>query len=184
MNQTQQFLTYADPVLRRKTCLNPSKALVVIWTGINDIIDGNVLDVASRQLYSDNIAAALEAAATVYDAGYHNFLLLNLPPLERAPGRLPNGQTFASAAQIGWWDEELRTQSAAFEAARDDARVVVFDANALLHGVLDDAASHGITNTTDFCVGRNEWPAVIEDPSQFGCPVPVEEYFWFDSAHM
>ncbi|KAH7354026.1 hypothetical protein B0T11DRAFT_287843 [Plectosphaerella cucumerina] len=184
VNQTQQYLTWADPVLRRKTCLDPSKALVAVWIGINDINDAYKLNLTSRQLYAENIAATLTASADLYNAGYHNFLFLNLPPLDRNPGNLVRDRKTPNATEIGWWDEELRTQSAAFEAAHEDARALVFDANTLLHGVLDDPAPHGITNTTNFCSGRDQWPAVIENPAQFGCPVPVAEYFWFDSGHI
>lgn len=61
---------------------------------------------------------------------------------------------------------------------------MVFDANTVLQGVLDDPGAHGISNTTGFCAGFSQWPAVVEDPAAFGCPVPVGEYFWFDSGHM
>jgi phospholipase/lecithinase/hemolysin len=153
-------------------------------TSTNPPVLVDKLNLTSRQLYADNIAATLTASADLYNAGYHNFLFLNLPPLDRNPGNLVRDRKLPNATEIGWWDEELRTQSAAFEAAHEDARALVFDANALLHGVLDDPAPHGITNTTNFCSGRDQWPAVIENPAQFGCPVPVAEYFWFDSGHM
>lgn len=136
-------------------------------------------------MYADNIDAMLsQSASSLYEAGYQNFLLLNLPPLDRNPGNQLRERPLPNATEIGWWDEELRTRAAAFEAEREDAKVMVFDANSLLHGVLDDPGAYGITNTTNFCPGRNQWPAVIEDPGQFGCPVPVAEYFWFDSGHM
>lgn len=90
-NQIAQWNTYARPVLP----VTLSKSLVVAFIGINDISDtskytfphpatttnNSASDFAS--LYSQIISTEMEALETVYEAGYRNFLFLNLPPLER-----------------------------------------------------------------------------------------------------
>lgn len=83
--QIIQWATYAKPVLPVKL----SKALVAIWIGINDINDSakytfprnNATDFPS--FYGKIMEAEFKSIETIYEAGYRNFLFMNLPPLER-----------------------------------------------------------------------------------------------------
>ncbi|KAM0327995.1 hypothetical protein ACHAQA_005394 [Verticillium albo-atrum] len=195
VNQTQQFLTWADPVLRSKTCLDRSRSLVAIWIGINDINDLYQLNLTSRKMYADHIQTMLdESVEPLYGRGYRSFLFVGLPPLDRNPGNqkkqadldagLGGTGPLPNATMIGWWYDELRTRTETFKASHEDATAIIFDTYDFLNDILDDPAPYGITNTTGFCEARRQWPAVIENPQQFGCPVPVAEYFWFDSGHI
>lgn len=83
--QIVQWATYAKPVLPVKV----SKALVAIFIGINDINDSakytfprnNATDFPS--FYGKIMEAEFKSMETIYEAGYRNFLFMNLPPLER-----------------------------------------------------------------------------------------------------
>lgn len=85
MNQIIQWATYAKPVLP----VTLSKALVAVWIGINDISDSikytfprdNATGFPS--FYKEIIDTEFQALETVYEAGYKNYLVMNLPPLER-----------------------------------------------------------------------------------------------------
>lgn len=84
-NQILQWNTYARPILN----LDPAKTLVAIWIGINDIGDTdkytfpsyNATDFPS--LYKDIIETEFKSVETIYEAGFRDFLFMNLPPLQR-----------------------------------------------------------------------------------------------------
>lgn len=85
IDQIRQWATYAEPVLP----VDHSRALVVVYIGINDINDltkvkfpvGNITDFPS--LYKEIITSEFQALETVYEKGYRNFLFMNLPPLDQ-----------------------------------------------------------------------------------------------------
>ncbi|KPM43942.1 hypothetical protein AK830_g2598 [Neonectria ditissima] len=184
VNQTQQFLEYGDSVLREHAGLDPSKSLVAIWIGINDIIDAQLLNKTSPEFYAENIRTMFaQSVAPLVEAGYKNLLVFNLPPLDRSPLNRITFQGQLNTELIQTWNNELEAQTRAFAAKHKRVRIAVFDNNKLLNGILEAPNSYGIKNTTDFCEARKKWPQVVDDPASFGC-LPVSEYFWFDSAHI
>lgn len=86
VNQTQQFLTYAYSVLAKQPSLKQNHALVAMWIGINDISDSSRYKVSLPDLY-DSLwdAVFTQSVQPLFDAGYHNSLFVNLPPLDRTP---------------------------------------------------------------------------------------------------
>lgn len=180
VNQTQQFIDYAQPVL--KHIVQPDKTLVAIWIGINDLGDSKNLDVDFQSFYYELITTVFEESVQpVYEAGYKNFLFMNLPPLDRTPGNLARAAgPLPNTTMIGWWDDSLEQHAADFAANNQDVTTLVFDANTFLNHVLDNAAQeYGIKNTTGYCAAYNQ-PLPV---TQYGC-LPLEEYFWYDSGHM
>jgi hypothetical protein len=85
VNQIAQWAAYAQPVIP----VDVSRALVAIFIGNNDISDSakytfprnNATDFPS--FYAKIIGTEFEAIETIYEAGYRNFLFMNLPPLQR-----------------------------------------------------------------------------------------------------
>jgi phospholipase/lecithinase/hemolysin len=120
---------------------------------------------------------------TLYDLGYRKYLFLNLPPLDRTPGNQAKTNPSPNATQVAWYNEALEAQAGAFGSGRGDVQVEVFDAHVRLAGMLDDPGRFGIANTTGFCAGYDQ-PDVGVEYSKYGCPVPLEEYFWFNSGHL
>lgn len=60
---------------------------------------------------------------------------------------------------------------------------MLFDAHARLVDMLDEPWKYGIVNTTDFCAGYDQ-PDIAVEYEKYGCPTPLERYFWFNSGHM
>ncbi|KAH6886295.1 hypothetical protein B0T10DRAFT_443602 [Thelonectria olida] len=181
VNQTQQYLTYAEPVL--KTRIDKAKSLVAIWIGINDINDSASLDVDLSDFYEQNIAFMFEESVTpLYGAGYRNFLFVNLPPLHRTPSNQKKANPLPNATMIGWWNSHLSDHSARFSRKHKSAKTMVYDSFSFLNKVLDNPEKYHITNTTDFCPGYKN-ATVVTDPEAFGC-TPIDGYFWFDSGHI
>jgi lysophospholipase L1-like esterase len=97
VNQITQWAAYAKPVIP----VDVSRALVAIFIGINDISDSakytfprnNVTNFPS--FYAEIIGTELEAIETIYEAGYRNYLSLNLPPLERTVCLFPSNPQYS-----------------------------------------------------------------------------------------
>jgi phospholipase/lecithinase/hemolysin len=119
------------------------------------------------------------------EAGYRNFLFVNLPPLDRTPSNLLKAPAARSpnATMVGWWNEALAERAEGLGREGGGVTGMVFDANGFLNGVLDEPWRYGVANTTGFCAGYLQGD-VLADPGKYGCPVPVGEYFWFNSGHM
>lgn len=184
MNQTQQFLTYANPTLQPR--LEDSNPLVVFWIGINDIGDSAdyAAVIASFPTFYDNLTTIWfrDAVQPIHDAGYQRFLFLTLPPLDRRPGNAGSSDPRPNATMVAQWNEALASHTAAFNAQNPAATALLFDANAYLTSVLDNAAQYGFSNTTGYCAAYDQL-GVDSDPAQFGC-LPLDQYFWFNSGHM
>jgi len=182
VNQTQQFLTYGHPVLSK--FVDPRKTLVAIWIGINDINDSAKLKVDFPSFYDTLISTMFaESVAPLHAVGYKNFIFLMQPPLNRTPGNLVrSGGPLPNATMINWWDSTLVAQNEVFQAANADVTAMVFDSNTALNEVLDNPASYGITNTTNYCAAYNQ-PETAANPEVYGC-LPLDQYFWYNSGHM
>lgn len=179
VNQTQQFLTYGQPVLQH--IVDPDKTLVAMWIGINDIDDSAELDVDFPSYYAQLIDTMFEQAVEpVYKAGYKKWLFMKLPPLNRTPGNLVRAAgPLPNTTMIEWWDNTLAQHVNAFAGQDRDVTALLFDTNTFLNGVLDHAAEYGIKNTTSYCPAYNQ-PLPV---TQYGC-LPLDEYFWYDSGHL
>ncbi|KAI1867891.1 uncharacterized protein JN550_006698 [Neoarthrinium moseri] len=184
VNQTQQYLTYAEPVIG--VDMDKSKALVAIWIGINDVVDtvNSLSDsIGYKDFWSEIISAIFsQSVQPMYDAGYRDFLLLNLPPLDRTSANQKLVLSRPSTRAIRYWNEKLAGQADVFAQDNSGANMMVYDANMFLNGVMDDPEPYGITNTRDYCDAWDE-PDVATDPAKYGCE-PLDQYFWFNSAHL
>lgn len=180
VNQTQQFLTYAQPTLSK--FVNPKRTLVAFWIGINDINDSAKYAVDFPSFYDKLIGTLFEAVQTIYDAGYHNFLFMNLPPLDRTPGNVLKSTPLPNATMIDWWDTALLSHTSTFKQANPKAEAFVFDVNTFLNGVLDSPGRYGIVNSTGYCAAYDQ-PFINEDSESYGC-LPLDKYFWFNTGHL
>ncbi|KAI0014953.1 hypothetical protein F4780DRAFT_132062, partial [Xylariomycetidae sp. FL0641] len=182
VNQTQQYLAWAEPVLGPG--MDKARALVAVWIGINDIIDSADFRNVSFPAFYDKLITAVfeETVAPMYAAGYARFLLVNLPPLDRTAANVATDTPLPSREMVAWWNDALARHTAAFAASHPDATALLYDANTFLNRVLDHPARYGIRNTTAYCEAF-ENPDVQRHPAKYGC-LSLDQYFWFNSAHM
>lgn len=182
VNQTQQYLTWAEPVIGKN--MDKAKALVAFWIGINDINDSSRSTNVSFPAFYDELIDVLFAQSVrpMYEAGYKNFVFVNLPPLDRTAANAASETPLPNKTMIGWWGSSLETHSRIFATKNNDVKAMVYDANAFLNGVLNDPGKYGIKNTTSYCLDYAD-PDVLEHPEQHGC-LPLDHYFWYNSGHM
>ncbi|KAB5591055.1 ABC transporter G family [Ceratobasidium theobromae] len=142
----------------------PSESsLAAFFIGINDTGDvrgwKNITDWTA--FWNTEMDSYFEAVERVYRTGLRSFLFLNVPPTDRAPAFTNNNATANQSTQIATFNSLLARRIQAFKATKKDTSVVLFDTNAFLGNVLDNATKFGFTNTTGFCQ--------CSDPS----------YFWY-----
>lgn len=98
----------------------------------------------------------------LYTAGARNFLFLNVPPIERAPLTVEEGE---EAMELE--DTMVRDFNARLEGLAENMRsnytgtfVVEFDYHTLMGEVMDDPTAYPETavykNTTEYCVAYEE----------------------------
>ncbi|KAJ8127580.1 hypothetical protein O1611_g6054 [Lasiodiplodia mahajangana] len=182
VNQTQQYLAWAEPVIGKT--MDKSKALVAFWIGINDINDSSKFSNVSFPAYYNQLVDAIftQSVRPMYEIGYKNFLFLNLPPLDRTAANAASQTPLPNKTMIGWWDNSLARHSDMFAAENKGVKTMVYDANTFLNAVLDDPGRYGIKNTTSYCLDYADLD-VLEHPESHGC-LPLDDYFWYNSGHM
>ncbi|KAH7128959.1 hypothetical protein EDB81DRAFT_906730 [Dactylonectria macrodidyma] len=184
VNQTQQFLTYADSVLRQHAGLDLSKALVVIWIGINDVIDAHILKKTSPEFYAEIIKIIFgQSVLPLVEAGYKNFLILNVPPLDKSPLNQVQFQGQLDGTLIDTWNSELQKQADIFSEKHQGTRAIVFDTNTVLNRTLKEPSAYEIKNTTESFDAMNQLLQAVKDVTTIDS-LSASDYFWFDSAHI
>ncbi|GKZ27329.1 hypothetical protein AbraIFM66951_010888 [Aspergillus brasiliensis] len=181
VNQVKQFNDYAQPVLKKT--IDQSHALVAIWIGINDIGDSSKYDVDFPIFYNELMNTLFSSVQTIYSQGYRSYLFMNLPPLDRRPGNLGSADPSPNATQITWYNDALAQHASAFHDRYADTNVMLFDAHSELTYILDHPSKFGIVNITNFCAGYDQ-PDIAWNYQAYGCPTPLDTYFWYNSGHM
>ncbi|KAF7624238.1 lysophospholipase A [Aspergillus flavus] len=181
VNQVAQYRAYGHPVL--KDIVEPSRALVAIWIGINDINDSAKYAVHFPTFYNELMDILFASVRVLHSLGYRSYLFMNLPPLDRTPSNQKTTSPSPNATQVAWFNKALAQHAGSFDKQYPDTNVLLFDANSVLNDMMDQPARHGITNTTSFCPGYDQ-PDIEWNYRAYGCPMPLDTYFWFNSGHL
>ncbi|KAI1811984.1 hypothetical protein GGS20DRAFT_592349 [Poronia punctata] len=163
-------------------------SIFAVWIGINDI--GNSYwngEDATNELNAKIFTVISDLVDQIYTAGGRNFIFINVPPLDRTPLIVPQGEDAValSKADVEAWNGKVVDLAKALKE-KSDTNVWVYDSNKSFGDVMDDPTSHletsGLKNTTDFCEDyQNGTPE--EDTFTPSCGVPVNQYFWLNNLH-
>ncbi|KAE8372721.1 hypothetical protein BDV26DRAFT_285709 [Aspergillus bertholletiae] len=181
VSQIEQYKSYGHPVLKNR--VKPSKALVAIWIGINDLNDSAKYAVHFPTFYNELMDTLFASVRVLYSLGYRSYLFMNLPPLDRTPGNQKKVSPSPNATQVMWYNEALAQHAESFDKQYPDTNVLLFDAHSVLNAMMDQPARYGISNTTNFCPGYDQ-PDINWNYQAYGCPTPLDTYFWFNSGHL
>lgn len=173
VNQTIQFEKYGEPVLSK--FIDKAKTLIGVWIGINDINDSAEFDVDTPTFYNKLVSTVFKRMQRLYNLGYSNFLVINLPPLDRTPGNVVREPgPLPNKTMIDWYDDALYKHSRSFQKKNGNSKALYFDANTFLNQVLDHPKQYGILNSTGYCAAYDQ-PYINSDPESYGCR-PLDEY--------
>lgn len=163
-----------------------SNTLFSLWFGINDIISTSGFYTADilPKVVSD-YHGLLE---TLYANNARNFLVLNVPAIERSPAIVGFGFKKAGVIKeyIATFNGLLADMLAAFQTAHPDVKVFSVDANSLFRLALENPKAYPetaqIRNTTGVC---RAYSSGTPTPDTFyqECGVPANQYFWHDGLH-
>lgn len=104
-----------------------------------------------------------DASSQLYDAGFRNFLIMNVPPIDRAPATLARASSFRAsmARYIGLFNLRLKSLATSLAAKYPETTVFQFDTNLLFTLVLNNptsfAETSGFTNIKGFCPAYKQW---------------------------
>ncbi|KAK5626307.1 hypothetical protein RRF57_002022 [Xylaria bambusicola] len=163
-------------------------SIFAVWIGINDIGNSYYKGADETKVLNAQIFDAIsDLIDQIYEAGGRNYVLINVPPLERTPLIVPQGDWAVSTSQadVASWNQLVLDFADTLEG-KGDTNVWVYDSNKSFGEVIGDPLSHAETsrlkNTTDYCVAyQNGTPA--QDTLDASCGVPVNEYFWLNNLH-
>ncbi|KAJ5724630.1 hypothetical protein N7493_006358 [Penicillium malachiteum] len=181
VDQIAQYATYGHGTLSK--FLSAEETLVAIWIGINDVGDSANYDVNFPTFYANLTKTLFESAETLYDLGYRSYLIMNLPPTNRDPSNIGSSDPTPNATQVVWYNDALTEHAEKFGKEKKDVEIRVFDANSRLNYILDHPAEFDIVNTTGYCAGYDQ-PDIAWNWAAYGCPTPLDEYFWYNTGHM
>jgi phospholipase/lecithinase/hemolysin len=130
-------------------------SIFAIWIGVNDIGNSYYKD-GTDELNTKIFAVYSGLVDKIYAAGGRNFVLLNVPPLDRTPLIVPQGDwaVTTSKADVAAWNQKLVDFAASLKT-KNNTNVWVYDSNKSFGEVIDNPASHvetaGLKNTTGYC---------------------------------
>ncbi|KAL7621997.1 hypothetical protein AAE478_007498 [Parahypoxylon ruwenzoriense] len=160
------------------------------WIGINDVGNsyGSGAD-SSGLLYTQIFDVYSGLVDQLYQAGARNFVFINVPPVDRSPLTVGQGQNSVDMekAAIADWNGRVADTAAALKNNHtDEVNVWIYDSNKSFGEVIDNPNTYEQTaelkNTTDFCSAyQNGTPE--ENTLISSCGVAVNEYFWLNNLH-
>jgi len=130
----------------------PDTALFMLFGGINDVLSTFMLH--TERAPERVMRRYRGAIVRLYDDGARNFLLLNLPPMDRIG--VAGEDTAQKRADVAEFNRLLRVMRNSLMREFADMSVRLFDTNKLWSDVLDDPdafeQTKGITRLVDPCV--------------------------------
>jgi phospholipase/lecithinase/hemolysin len=132
-----------------------TSSLFAFFIGINDI--GNTYWTQNTTLHTQIFNVYTTLLDELYTAGARNFLLLNVPPIERAPLTAEQGSDAMELedTMITDWNERLADLADSIRTGYNGTFVAEFDYHSLMGDVLDDPKTYpeteGYKNTTTYC---------------------------------
>ena len=156
----------------------PSNEVVTLWAGGNDFLYGTA--------NADTIAANMEAhVRQLANAGVTEFIIPNLPPLEKTPEILSRSQSQQSAIgqEVVRYNQKLNGLIVNLSTELG-LTIHNIDAWSIFNNILLNKDALGLTNTQDAACsgGISLLPLPICNSGDTIAP-NVDEYLFFDKAH-
>lgn len=134
-------------------------SIFAFWIGINDVGNsyGSGPD-SSGPLYTSIFDVYSGLIDQLYSSGARNFVFINVPPVDRSPLTVGQGQSSVETenAAIADWNKRVADTAAALKSNHtDEVNVWVYDSNKSFGEVMEDPSIYeqtaGLKNTTDYC---------------------------------
>lgn len=161
-----------------------SNTLFVFWMGLNDVARTE----PKSTLYTEIFEVYSSLLERVYKSGARNILLMNAPPVDKAPEIVQQGPALvlSRAAGVADFNKRLSSMAAKLTKAHKDAKVFLFDSG--FSKIMSDPCSFPQTCSIKFnettCEaylgGKPDWAL---NTTSLNCGVPIDGYFWLNALH-
>ncbi|KAI7895994.1 uncharacterized protein EV154DRAFT_493125 [Mucor mucedo] len=152
----------------------PESTLTTIWVGINDIdltydyADTDALDSKIMQAYQVLIDELI-------NEGVHQFMLINVPPIDRAPMWHNTRNENLIRSRVRGYNEKLKIMIEGLKKGHPKDTFFEYDAWSYFNMLMDNPKPYNMTDIDTFCP---DWA----HPEENNCK-PIEEYFWLNDLH-
>ncbi|KAG4104497.1 hypothetical protein H8356DRAFT_1639598 [Neocallimastix lanati (nom. inval.)] len=148
------------------------QSLIGIWFGINDIMNRADNDID----YDDDqsiIKSMFKIINKIYDLGARNFLILDVPSLEKLPHFIYS-PVKGLDEEVLKFNKMIADSAMNFQKSKPETNVFVYNAYNELNYIMKNENKFGFTITVDDWYHNNE--RKLEDITK--------EYFWRDGYHL
>ncbi|KAI8336241.1 GDSL lipase/esterase [Chlamydoabsidia padenii] len=168
----QQITELFPRYFLKENTWSQDKTLYGIWVGINDV--GLVLRNSTLSI-APLMDRYLELITFLYKHNARNFLLINIPTIERSPKWSSNKKTMSRVHDLVKEFNQKLFEMAQTVSKFDNVQVFHVDAWSIFTRVLDNPGQSGFKNVTGYCPN---W----HNPEKNGC-LPIDDYFWLNEIH-
>ncbi|KAF8801643.1 hypothetical protein BYT27DRAFT_7197861 [Phlegmacium glaucopus] len=196
---TPTVLSIVDQVTQFKDILAPganwasNNTLFAIWIGINDVgTSSGWTNISQPDAFHTVLMNRLTTQLDIlYESGARSFLLLTVPPTDRAPLAIQQGPSAVAKLHglIADYNKQLKHTGLKFQAkhatgngkGEGQVQMTLFDTQPIFNTLLDNAHTLGFVNQTGFCEAyQNGTP---KSATQIPPCAPVSSYFWLNTLH-
>lgn len=181
--QTQQFLKYLTPP-PAEAPWSGTNTLFAVWIGINDV--GNSWywnNVTQAGFHSTIMDTYFTQLSLLYAKGARSFLLLTVPPIQRAPLFIQQGPSSVQGVEtsVKDYNKQLAQRAKKFAQTNRGSSVQVYDTSKVFNTLLNNADELGYVNVTGYADPYAN--GVSGTTYQAEGYAPVSSYFWLNSLH-
>ncbi|KAL8724706.1 MAG: hypothetical protein Q9166_007794 [cf. Caloplaca sp. 2 TL-2023] len=163
---------------------NASNSLFSLFFGINDV--DRSYKQQNLKINDAVFSSYLKQLETLHRFGARNFLLHNVPPVNRGPYKVQPDKII-EGVDINDFNYRMGKLFSSFTSAHNDISVLLFDTNKLFSQAIENPAvwaqTANLKNTTGSCKAYEGGDVPSMDYSDPSCQYPVNQYFWLDGLH-
>ncbi|TFY56041.1 hypothetical protein EVG20_g9087 [Dentipellis fragilis] len=132
--------------------LDPGSTTYFLFVGINDCGSNECDDLEAI------VETIFDAAHDLYvKAGARNFIIVNVPPVDRSPQASDSESSAEMEERVRTWNDLLRTQATEFGTSSKEATVLLFSSHQALLEVLEDPSEFGFSEDDPDTEGGGIW---------------------------
>jgi len=147
---------------------NSKNTMIAIWLGSNDVRFSTPIT-PSNILYTSIVRIMFIYIEKMYKLGVKNFLILNIPPLHKAPLN-KSGEFDYYETCVGNFNDLLIAHSSHMMKQHKDVNVILYNTNEEYEYVMDNYQEFNLKNS------RDKWNSFNN--------TNLNDFFWRDRSHL
>ncbi|KAL8832457.1 MAG: hypothetical protein Q9170_004868 [Blastenia crenularia] len=171
-------------VLKHLSGWTSSNSLFSLFFGINDV--NRSWSKRDSKINDAVFTSYLKLLNALYNFGARNFLLHDVPPIDRGP-YVTKPDAAVEGPDINDFNYRMTRLFASFTTQHRDVTVILFNTNSLFSRVIDNPSVFPQTaiykNTTGSCKAYETGEVPSMDYFNSTCQYPVNEYLWLNGLH-